>query len=37
MDTFSGELHTAVAGIDLTVCIEDPVHGGDIEVIFNMP
>jgi hypothetical protein len=37
MDTFSGELHAAVAGIDLTVCIEDPVHGGDIEVIFNMP
>lgn len=37
MDTFFGELHTAVAGVDLTVCIEDPEHSGDIEVIFNMP
>ncbi|RNC66473.1 hypothetical protein [Proteiniphilum sp. X52] len=37
MDTFFRELHTAVAGVDLTVCIKDPEHGGDIEVMFNMP
>lgn len=37
MDTFLNELQTAVAGVDLSVCINNPEHGGDIEVMFNLP
>lgn len=37
MDIFHNELHTAVAGIDLSICDETPEHGGDIQVFYAMP
>ena len=37
MDIFTSELHIAVAGIDLSTCVDEPEHSGDIEVIFTLP
>ncbi|WP_418894229.1 hypothetical protein [Limibacterium fermenti] len=37
MDLFFNELHTAVAGIDLSGCVENAAAGGDIQVLYAMP
>lgn len=37
MDVLHAELHTAVSGIDIATCIEEPEHSGDIETIFVLP
>ncbi len=37
MDYFFNELHTAVAGIDLTICVDSPEVGGDIQFVPALP
>lgn len=37
MDVFFSELHTAVSGIDVSVCVENAEKGGDIQVVYALP
>ncbi len=37
MDIFFSELHTAVSGINVSVCLDNPIKGGDIQVIYAIP